>query len=1472
MRRSPSALLSLCNSSTLNSSTRKHSTHPHSSRTFWLVASLMACLFVIASPLLAQQAPALVTQTVNNSVRTVLPNNVHPLARPEFDQGEAPAGLVLHRLMLVLKRSARQETALRHLIENQQYKKSPSYQLWLTPLEFGAQFGPADSDIAAVTNWLQASGFQVAQVSNGRTVIEFSGTVGQVKQAFGTAIHRYAVNGEQHLANVSNPSIPTALAPVVAGVNSLHSFLKKPTNIRVGTYSENTKQLTSPAPGLTSTTLCPAGEATCYAVGPYDFATIYNVLPLWKAATPINGTGQTIAIVGRTDINPDDATAFWNLFGLDGTNAPQPTLKRIYNGPNPGIIDLGDEAEADTDTQWSGAVAPGATIDLVISESTETDDGVDLSAIYIVDNNLAPIMSASFSECEANLGSGGVAFFGAIWEQAAAQGISVMVSSGDNGSAGCDNPNINAAAQFGLNVNGLASTPFNVAVGGTDFDQFSNQSKYWNSTNAATTQESAKGYIPETSWNQSCTNALWVTVGGFGSTAEEVCNSKLDDLFPTGGGGGASGTPGWVGFKPAWQTGPGVPADNTRDLPDVSLFASANFVGSFYVICQSDAITGGICDQDHLEGAGGTSFAAPAFAGIMALVNQKMGLTHPNFAAGNPNFALYNLASNQPTAFHDVPSGTTPQTTNAMPCVTGSPNRVTNTQGAQVGMLSGYTTTAGYDMVTGLGSVNAANLVNNWGKPPFTLTTTTLALSVPANTTHGTQVPVTVSVSPNPGSASNTQAEDVAILVSPGTSGATPPNPVIDWNSLTDGTVTWNTTLLPGGTYKVVAHYEGDTTYGGSYSAPSASVTVKPENSTVIMPGVVTGVTSQDAPIYSTSVVYGTGAFDLYLLRADVYNAQNAQCTTSIFGFVACPTGTIGFTDSVNGGSPNNLGPSPYTLNSLGYTEDQAVQLTGGTHVLVANYSGDNSYNKGSATATVTVTKAGTTIAPVVISPNPVNTGQQFTVTATGTTPSYGLFPTGTVSFYYNTTLLGTAQTTGTNGSYSANTGTGTPASFAATLNNASIPTAGTYSITASYAGDGNYLSTTSTGVQLTVNASNTFTLSAAPSSVAISPGGAGGISTITVTDVGTFTGNVTLAASGLPSDVTAGFSPNPTAGTSTLTLTASGSATAGGPTTVTITGTSGSLTANTTIALTVNASTTPGYSLSAGTANPTSVSPGSSSTATVTATPVNGYTGTVTLSCTISPVITGATAPTCGLSPNPVSVTSSGGSSTVTFNTVAPSSDIQRTVSGTRKIASASSNPDPTAKPSSMKFQFFALLLPISGLTLVGFVFGSSATQRRRMRVLGLICLLSTALVLLPSCGGGSSSSVSGCLAAPSVPTGLAASGTTSSGTTLTWTASTAPANCSLTGYTVYKNGTAITTTTSATYNVTGLTAGTQYSFTVAANDSFGVSAQSSPVSVTTTGAPGTPAGTYTISITGKDANGVTQTGAAATVTVTVN
>src|SRR6266404_3114844 len=814
----------------------------------------------------------------------------------------------LARMLLVLKRSDQQEKALRDLIENQQYKKSPSYHQWLTPVEFGARFGPADSDIAAVTNWLQASGFQVAQVSKGRTVIEFSGSAGLVKQAFGTAIHKFEVKGEEHWANVSNPSIPTALAPVVAGVDSLHNFLKKAQNSYVGNYSEKTKKVTSPGPNFTFPGGCVIDNTgNCYAVAPYDFATIYDLLPLWTAPTPINGTGQTIAIVGRTDINPADATTFWTLFGLDGTHAPQPTLVITHNGPAPGFT--GDESEADIDTQWSGAAAPGATINFVTSESTETTDGVDLSAIYIVDNNLAPVMSESYGQCELGLGNGGVQFYGLLWEQAAAQGITAMVSTGDNGSAGCDDPNF--PAQNGLNVNGLASTPFNVAVGGTDFAQFTNPpSTYWNSTNDPITQKSAKGPIPETTWNDSCANPLFQFLQGGTTNAETNCNNPnfANFLDSIGGSGGKSLA--WL--KPAWQTG--TPNDNARDLPDVSLFASSGFLGSFYVICQMDQ-TGGVCDLNNFLGFGGTSVSSPAFAGIMALVNQKWGLQ------GNPNFVLYKLPAKQANAFHDVPSGSTI----AMPCFTGSTNCSTQNQSHQFGVLSGFSTSAAYDLATGLGSLDAANMVNNWNKVTFTATTTALTLNSGnrVNITHGAAVPVTVSVTPNSATG------DVALLVSPGTPG----DPGIDFNTLASGTKTWSTNLLPGGTYSLIAHYEGDTTRGGSYSSPSASVTVNPESSSVLMPGVVTGTDSNGNPVYSISVAYGSS----YSLRADVLNSQGNFCTTETLGQIACPTGTVAFTDN---GVP--LGAGTYKLNSLGYTDDQAIQLPGGPHTLAGTYSGDN--------------------------------------------------------------------------------------------------------------------------------------------------------------------------------------------------------------------------------------------------------------------------------------------------------------------------------------------------------------------------------------------------------------------------------------------------------------------------------------------------------------------------------------------------
>jgi subtilase family serine protease len=714
---------------------------------------------------------------VDDSARVTLPHNVHPLARPEFDHGEASADLAMGRMLMVLKRSPEQEAALQQLLEHQQDMDSPSYHQWLTPQQFGERFGPASADIDKVTQWLASSGFQVTQISASRLFIEFSGNASQVRQAFGTPIHSYVVNGRQHYANIRDPTIPAALAPVVAGIDSLNNFQKQAQNIPLGTYSFASRRLDSPAYTLGGGT----NQATDYAIVPYDFATIYDLLPLWTATpTPINGAGQTIAIVGRSDINSTDAQTLWSYFGLDGTHAPEPKLIVTYNGPNPGKN--ADEAEADIDTQWSGAVAPGATINLVVSASTATTDGVDLSALYIVDNNLASVLSESYGACESSMGATGVQFYGSLWEQAAAQGISVFVSSGDTGAAGCDNPG--GPAQYGLQVNGIASTPFNAAVGGTDFNQYQTWSTYWNSTNNTITKQSAKGYIPETTWNDSCTNAIFQTFSGGSTSAEANCNnpSFKSYLDSTAGSGGESST--WL--KPVWQTG--TPSDNARDLPDISLFASNGFLNSYYLVCQSD-LYGGNCSFGDFQGFGGTSVSSPQFAGIMALINQKTGS-----AQGIPGLKLYKLAAQQPSAFHDIPAGSTI----AMPCTTGTPNCTTTTTGDTYGVLSGYNTASGYDLATGLGSVDIANLVNQWQSVSFTSSATTLSVNdgAPVSVTHGAAVPFNISVTP---SAANGEA---ALMIAPGTPG----DPGIAAFALASGAVSTSTTLLPGGSYSVLAH------------------------------------------------------------------------------------------------------------------------------------------------------------------------------------------------------------------------------------------------------------------------------------------------------------------------------------------------------------------------------------------------------------------------------------------------------------------------------------------------------------------------------------------------------------------------------------------------------------------------------------------------------------------------------------------
>ena len=609
-------------------------------------------LLLVLTGMLSLSAQA--QRTINDADRVTLHGNTHPLARAEFDRGSANASMPMNRMVLLLSVRPDAQAALQQLLADQQDPKSPDYHQWLTPAEFGLRFGPTDQDIADASNWLKKFGFTIDEIGSGRMWINFSGDVQKVERAFQTNIRNFEVDGKMHFANATDPSIPRALTGLVQGVVSLHNFPKH-TNSTVN-------QLPSDFT---------AGNGAHF-LAPADFATIYNVNPLYNAAPAIDGTGQTIAIVGRTDINLGDVQFFRSFFGLP---ANDPIF--ILNGADPGNLGGGEETEADLDVEWSGAIAKNATIKFVISQTAATD-GADLSAQFIVNNNLANIMSASFGLCESALGAAGNNFWNTLWAQAAAQGITAFVSSGDSGAAGCDPSG--ALTGTGLGVNGLASTPNNIAVGGTQFNE--GAGNFWSAANNPVDQSSVLSYIPEIAWNES-----GAVAGG-------------SNLFSTGGGASI------IYAKPAFQAGPGVPADGARDVPDVSL-NSASHDG--YLIIQ-----GHTASVSGLASVGGTSAASPSFAGLMALVVQKAGA-----AQGNANPIFYSMGQNQfnggTAVYHDTTSGD-----NSVPGVVG------------------FTAGVGYDQATGWGSVDASNLVNFWNNnaaPDFTLAATPASQSGNQGTT-----------------------------------------------------------------------------------------------------------------------------------------------------------------------------------------------------------------------------------------------------------------------------------------------------------------------------------------------------------------------------------------------------------------------------------------------------------------------------------------------------------------------------------------------------------------------------------------------------------------------------------------------------------------------------------------------------------------------------------------------------------------
>jgi pseudomonalisin len=622
---------------------------------------LAGALALAASASYAQQPAAIRratgpvhdTQAVNETQAVTLAGNVHPLARAAFDRGAVSADTRLERMVLVLNASPAQQAALDALVEAQQDSRSPLYRHWLTPEEYGARFGASAQDLSRVTAWLSGQGFAVEEIPPGRRLVVFSGTAGEVLDAFHTEIHRYRVNGEMHIANAQDPQIPAALAGVVGGVVSLHDFRRQ--------AETGTRKVLSAQPEYTA--------GSTHYLFPADFAAIYDLNPLYSAGT--EGAGTAIAVAGRSNILTSDVAAFRTTAGLAANN---PAV--LLAGSDPGLV-AGDQDESTLDVEWSGAVA---------AASTATTDGVDLSAAYIVNHATAAVVSVSYGSCEQEMGAAELAFYNSLWEQAASQGMSVFVASGDAGAAGCSTATASTGSEAA--VNGLCSSPYATCVGGTEFDEGANPAQYWAAANVAD-YGSALGYIPEQVWNESGVN------GGTG-------------LWASGGGASA------VYAQPAWQAeASGASAANgMRAVPDVALSA-ADHDGYMTVENGSYVIVSG------------TSVTAPAFAGIMALVVEGQG----GKAQGSANPELYALAGAERGMFHATPAGN-----NSVPGVEGF-----TASGAEYNLATGLGSVDGAALVNGWGDAG----------PDFTLAATAGSGTVTAGGTATFAIAVTESGAAN---------------------------------------------------------------------------------------------------------------------------------------------------------------------------------------------------------------------------------------------------------------------------------------------------------------------------------------------------------------------------------------------------------------------------------------------------------------------------------------------------------------------------------------------------------------------------------------------------------------------------------------------------------------------------------------------------------------------------------------------------
>ena len=868
-----------------------------------------------------------VIQPIDERNRIALNGSVRPEARLENDRGPVTDSLLIEHMLLQLKRSPEQEKFVQQFIDELHTKGSSNFHRWLTAPEFGERFGLAQPDLDAITAWLRSHGFRVNVVYPSGMLIDFSGTAGQVREAFETEIHNLEVKGERHIANMSKSSIPAALAPVISGVVSLHDF-------RPHTMHHLRK-------ANTAFTFADGLGGTTYAVVPADLATIYNLNALFNSG--ISGQGQTIVLIEDTDVF---SAADWNIFrstlGLSTYTAA--SFSTVHPAPSsgsnncaaPGVIAPND-AEAILDAEWASASAPSAGILMASCADSNVTFGGLIAVQNLINNSTPPpsIMSISYGQCETVNGAASNASYNSAYQQAVAEGVSVFVAAGDSGAAGCDNSV--AEATHGIGVNAFASTPYNVAVGGTDFsDTFAGTNgTYWNSSNTPAFG-SARSYIPEIPWNDSCAGTLLSTYEGYSPTygPTSLCNDpSIGSLLLTtvAGGGGpsqcASGTPSTSGVvsgscagwpKPSWQSVFGNPNDGVRDTPDVSLFAADGLWSHFYVFCWSDTANGGAtCGSDPSvwSGAGGTSFASPIMAGIQALINQKIGSRQ-----GNPNPIYYQLAASEygsggngacnssdgnavssSCSFYDVTQGDMDVDCAGPNCYLG---------GGSVGVLStsntsfspAYGAATGWDFATGIGTVNAANLVNNWSlsstSPSFRLSSSPSSVTM----TQGASGTSTISVIPQNGFNGN-----VALSASGLPSGVTASFNPVSTASTSTLTLTASSAATTGTASVTITGTSGSLT-----SITTVSLTVNP-----------TPVPNFSLSSSPSSVTMTQGASGTSTISVTPQNGFNGNVALSASGLPS------GVTASFNPASTASSSILTLTAGSAATTGTASVTITG---------------------------------------------------------------------------------------------------------------------------------------------------------------------------------------------------------------------------------------------------------------------------------------------------------------------------------------------------------------------------------------------------------------------------------------------------------------------------------------------------------------------------------------------------------------